>query len=296
MQSLETRWYDDDQEEMNRASQPLPATDELAGRREPQPVPVRPAIESSPGAPSLDPSRSPGDSILHDAALDRAPVEPRASAKSKTNPRGDRSFLSDFGDFPEVKVENKLGQVPPAPIGEPQTPESETARPIYANGSLKAVLPYADYQPDGSDPCLSQCPRPEDCKDSGEGRGFLECPPIVQLSEAPYEGRLFADALFTWESPDLWYNPLYFEDAALERYGHTYGCVLQPFVSAGKFSAHLLALPYQMSIDPMCSRQYSLGWYRPGECAPKLCYQPPLNADAAAATAGFYTGMFYIFP
>ena len=43
----------------------------------------------------------------------------------------------------------------------------------------------------------------------------------------------------------------------------------------------LLGLPYQMTIDPMWKKMYPLGYYRPGECAPKLHYQVPWNTRAA---------------
>ncbi len=91
------------------------------------------------------------------------------------------------------------------------------------------------------------------------------------------------------------YNPLYFQDVQLERYGHTYGC-LQPAVSLGRFGVQLIGLPYQMALDPPCKCVYPLGYYRPGECAPKLCYQIPLNARAAVDAAGFYSGLGVILP
>jgi hypothetical protein len=51
-----------------------------------------------------------------------------------------------------------------------------------------------------------------------------------------------------------------------------------------------------MAMDPVCERQFALGWYRPGECAPKKCYQVPLDGHAAAVQAGVTTGMFFIIP
>ena len=54
--------------------------------------------------------------------------------------------------------------------------------------------------------------------------------------------------------------------------------------------------PYQMTIDPILKKTYSLGWYRPGEPAPMLLYQVPWNAEAAAAQAGVMTGLFFLVP
>jgi hypothetical protein len=276
------QWFESgDEKATSRPSrQPQPGDEFL---RTLKPVPSRPGIENSPAETPVDDVSSPVDSILHGVNPGDAAGQPRSNN-------------SKIGNSAKSTTAARLGQLSQQPVVEPDAATAEADKRNYNDVSLRLVLPYADYQPNGGDPCLSQCPRPEDCKDPDQERGFTECPPIVQLSDSPYEGRLFGEELLCWEAPNLWYNPLYFEDAPLERYGHYYGCLLQPFVSAGKFSAHLLALPYQMSIDPICSRRYSLGYYRPGECAPKLCYQPPLNADAAAATAAFYTGMFYIFP
>lgn len=111
-----------------------------------------------------------------------------------------------------------------------------------------------------------------------------------------YSPREFENVLFAWEASNFYHYPLYFEDPALERYGHTYHEAVQPFVSAARFGVQLVGLPYQMAIDPIHKRMYPLGWYRPGEYAPKLLYQIPLNAKAAAAEAGVATGLFFLFP
>jgi hypothetical protein len=58
----------------------------------------------------------------------------------------------------------------------------------------------------------------------------------------------------------------------------------------------LVGLPYQMALDPPCKRMYPLGYYRPGEPAPKIFYAIPFNTRAAAATAGFYMGAATILP
>jgi hypothetical protein len=148
------------------------------------------------------------------------------------------------------------------------------------------------------DPCRYLCPRPDGapCDELPDGRAVPQCPEETRLSHAPYEPRNFGDSLYLWEASNLWHNPLYFEDAPLERYGHTYPHLIQPFASVGKFGLQLVHLPYQMAINPVWKRVYPLGWYRPGECAPKLHYQIPLNLDAAATEAGVMTGLFFLIP
>jgi hypothetical protein len=51
-----------------------------------------------------------------------------------------------------------------------------------------------------------------------------------------------------------------------------------------------------MTIDPIYKKRYSLGYYRPGEYAPKKLYQIPLNLDAAIVEAGVVTGLFFLIP
>ena len=118
----------------------------------------------------------------------------------------------------------------------------------------------------------------------------------VSFGDEPYHPRAFPDTAMAWEPSNYYHYPLYFEDAVLERYGHTYPAPIQPFVSVAKFSGQLLALPYQMTLDPVNKEMYALGWYRPGEVAPKLKYQIPLNAQAAAVQAGVTTGLIFLIP
>ena len=99
-----------------------------------------------------------------------------------------------------------------------------------------------------------------------------------------------------WDAPNYFHYPLYFEDPALERYGHTQHPLVQPIASIGRFGVQLLSMPYQMTIDPPCREVYSLGWYRPGECAPKLHYQIPLDAKAAVVQVATVTGLVFLVP
>lgn len=118
----------------------------------------------------------------------------------------------------------------------------------------------------------------------------------VKFGGRPYEPRVFADTVFAWHPSNFHHYPLYFEDVALERYGHTHHPLVQPFVSIGRFSGQLLMLPYQMTLDPVNKEVYALGYYRPGDCAPKLRYQVPWNGTAAAVEAGVLTGLFFLIP
>jgi hypothetical protein len=89
-----------------------------------------------------------------------------------------------------------------------------------------------------------------------------------------------------------WHYPVYFQDIALERYGHHHGC-LQPFVSYGKFLADLAMLPYSVCLEPPCCIQYDLGLYRPGDDVPHLIYLPRPDCKAALFEAAVWTGLMF---
>lgn len=117
-----------------------------------------------------------------------------------------------------------------------------------------------------------------------------------KLDPGEYVARQSSPAVLQWAPTNLYHYPLYFEDPSLERYGHTYHPIVQPFASAGRFATQLVGLPYQMALHPVHSREYTLGYYRPGECAPKKHYQIPFNEEAAIAQAAAMAGFFLIFP
>ena len=72
------------------------------------------------------------------------------------------------------------------------------------------------------------------------------------------------EKVFAWAAPNINYQPLYFEDVALERYGQTKGLVKQPFVSAGRFLADRLFLGARALRVCPHSSDSPLGYCRPG--------------------------------
>jgi hypothetical protein len=100
--------------------------------------------------------------------------------------------------------------------------------------------------------------------------------------QAPrFAGRNFAPTLFTWKASATCHKPLYFEDVQLERYGHSWNPVLQPFVSGAHFFVSVPLLPYKMGLRPPHECVYTLGYYRPGNCAPYMFEPIPLSLRAA---------------
>jgi hypothetical protein len=111
-----------------------------------------------------------------------------------------------------------------------------------------------------------------------------------------FDPRAWSQVTYMWKASKLMHKPLYFEEVALERYGHTWGPCLQPFVSGAHFFGRLPVLPYCMGYTPPCECQYALGYYRPGNCAPYMCPAVPISPRGALMQAGAVVGTAAIIP
>ena len=116
-----------------------------------------------------------------------------------------------------------------------------------------------------------------------------------------FQGRDFQAMRKYWTAPSVCHMPLYFQDASLERYGHsveqffgpagrymTYPLddpsqskqrfqILQPAFSAGLMAFQIGVLPYNLIMDPPWEAEYDLGYYRPGDRVPTDVYYLPLT-------------------
>jgi hypothetical protein len=115
-----------------------------------------------------------------------------------------------------------------------------------------------------------------------EGEDFpCDCKLGRDFQAPQFAARNFAPTLFTWKASGTCHKPLYFEDVQLERYGHSWNPVLQPFVSGAHFFVSVPLLPYKMGLNPPHECMYTLGYYRPGNCAPYMFEPIPLSLRAA---------------
>jgi len=196
--------------------------------------------------------------------------------------------------------------IPPEPI--PAAPPSGTPAPTAPGGELfgdqvdtlfqpiTKIQPYQNYSPSAAAEGKVRydyiCPQP----------GFIpkdqqvSCPNMQSLPQQGSTDRNFATMQYCWVPTNVFHNPLYFEDPALERYGQQYPYGVQPFVSLGRFGIQFLGLPYQMAIDPVHREIYALGYDRPGDNTPLLEYRIPFNAKAAVVAGGVYTGFAFLIP
>jgi len=261
--------------------------------------PYRPASKTgNPSAPRAERTAS------FDVPLEEGPSDP-ALASPFDDPFEDRARLSQAE--PADRLRDELLERPqpkllpvtpfPASVGQsvlPKAESSQQSQPIDGR-ELEESLAAGPQVPDG------KCPSPKDLKPIHKitfritpERGELprECP----LGEEQFNPRVWEPVTFTWKASALCHKPLYFEEQHLERYGHTVGLGLQPVVSAAHFFLIVPALPYAMGVCPPGECVYTLGYYRPGSCAPYMLDPLPISIRAALWEAGAWTGAAFLFP
>ena len=128
------------------------------------------------------------------------------------------------------------------------------------------------------------------------GQPGNDYPCECRLEGETYEPRRFAATTFTWKAAGYCHKPLYFEDWALERYGHSHGTLVDPFVSAAHFFVTLPVLPYKVGVELPWECVYPLGYYRPGSCAPWTVPAVPISARGFAMEAATITGFIFVLP
>jgi len=123
-----------------------------------------------------------------------------------------------------------------------------------------------------------------------------ELPGECHLPNLPSPSRQWLPVQMTWKASGLYHKPLYFEEVALERYGHSAGPLLQPAISTAHFFVNIAIIPYKMGIHPPTECQYALGYYRPGNCAPWVIPPVPLSLRGALFQAGAMGAGIGLFP
>ena len=91
------------------------------------------------------------------------------------------------------------------------------------------------------------------------------------------------------------YQPLYFEEVNLERYGRSYGH-FQPALSGLRFFATVPSLPYAMTVHSP-NKTYTWRWpYEAGWGAPKVRELEPLQWKPGMVQAAAVTGLIFVVP
>ncbi len=114
--------------------------------------------------------------------------------------------------------------------------------------------------------------------------------------DPPFQGRDFTQTIYQWSAPGHCHKPLYFQQTQLERYGHSAGPIIQPVLSTAHFFSNIAILPYRMGIHPPNECQYSMGYYRPGDCAPYMMEPLPLSLRGMATQVTAMSGGAALIP
>jgi hypothetical protein len=224
------------------------------------------------------PSPAPGEK-LGGGPLSQAPLEPKPK-----------------GTLPGLNADEPAGSKQPYLLPEIPTPSKQG---IPAKGNSKQLLEQEMVSREHE--FTERCPSPKDLKPIHELTTNIaptegELPHDCPLGNATFQPRVFAPLTYAWTASGLCHKPLYFEDVQLERYGHMAGPWVQPFASAAHFFLTVPILPYKMGLETPNECLYTLGYYRPGNCAPYLFDPLPLSVRGALFEAGAWVGGVFAFP
>ena len=244
--------------------------------------------------------------VQHDAARpiddpfgDRTTVPPATIDDTSLEPPKAETGPGDA--FPSFSVDELApGELSPAELVPPDGPPADDY--LTPADAGRDVPTMDEVLADRSGTLEGKCPRPDEIlkpigklsSDTTPKDG--EFPANCTLGERPYELRSWAPTTFTWKASGLCHKPLYFEDVHLERYGHSWGPYIQPVFSGAHFFLTVPILPYKMGLYPPNECMYTLGYYRPGSCAPYLLDPLPISIRAALAQGGVATGVAYLLP
>jgi hypothetical protein len=219
--------------------------------------------------------------------------------------------LKEPADEPTMP-KDELFEGEPSPLPTPPDRSSEDAIPTPP--SADEPLPQGEMSDGAGVPVLSCNDNKADCLrgiadlqargidtiqvrlliDGTEGEDY-PCECKLGREFAPvYAGRSFSPTTYHWKATGVCHKPLYFEDVQLERYGHSWNPVLQPFMSAAHFFVSVPLLPYNMGLTPPQECIYTLGYYRPGNCAPYVIEPIPFTWRAAISEAFGVTGFAFL--
>lgn len=221
-----------------------------------------------------------------------------------------------FGDGPSLLVEpvqdSGSGTQLPGSLAESGAAEAvPTPEPLPLPGELLPEMQLETGDDEdisieeslalGPPPAQDECPSPDDMRPISEITNDIRAqgskfPTECTLQGGEFQARSWQPITFTWKASGLCHHPLYFEQVQVERYGHNLGPLAQPFASGAHFFLTVPIMPYKMGLTPPNECMYTLGYYRPGSCAPWILDPIPLSVRAGLMQAGAWTGGAFAIP
>jgi hypothetical protein len=221
-------------------------------------------------------------------------ADPFDDSKKKPEPAAARPNPQGNKEAPDKGTPGATGLKPSSQARQLLLPPPETAKPTGRRPEEIAAGPPAEPS------CPEKGRLDKDVRDILQRVQvkFAEQRPRFCVLEPrdPVDRSTWQRTTFMWKASALCHKPAYFEDESVERYGHTYGPWAQPIVSGGHFFLTVPIMPYLMALYPPHECVYTLGYYRPGSCAPFTLDPLPLSIRAAIAEGGVWTGMVFLIP
>ncbi len=255
------------------------------------------------GKPTDESGRNPDSPLFSDPFGDKKEAETSSDRPDADAPQTLPEEPKPAGPLPGLEADRKPGDRPNEES--PYVPRDAFRRPDSKEpkgGDLDLKEPLLEREMAARRFELNErCPSPEDLKDIEElstnitpSKGDL--PRDCSLGDKPFRPRSFSPITYTWTASGLCHKPLYFEDVQLERYGHMAGPWLQPFASGAHFFLTVPVLPYKMGLKLPNECVYTLGHFRPGNCAPYVLDPIPLSVRGALFEAGAWVAGVYMIP
>ena len=242
--------------------------------------------------------------------VDHEVIQTQATGNPLNDPFGDNKLPSTTTppstSAPSTSAPSTItpAPMPPRALSQPLTPPSLTQPPSPTDlPNLPSIPPSNSQALNSSGYADEPCPKPSDLKPIGEltnkisaSKGDLPQECLIDDRVEPSMNRDWGCTTYTWKASGLCHKPLYFEEEALERYGHSTGPISQPFVSAAHFFLTVPVLPYKMGVELPWECKYALGYYRPGSCAPYIVPPVPVSPQGIVNQAAFTAGLIYALP
>ncbi len=190
-------------------------------------------------------AEKPSEDLSPETASEQSPPDPEQFSSRADDPLMDRSAQDKDSAMDRLKAMEDLDDL--GDFDDEYDSDEPQARPV-TQWSLKPMTSLR----------------------AGLGASSTKLPAdqSFQLTARPLQSLATSEKLFAWAAPEIRYQPLLFEDVALERYGQTRGFYRQPVYSAAHFLKSAVLLPYNSFYDPVDSCDYPLGYCRPGDAVP----------------------------
>ncbi|MBN1851143.1 MAG: hypothetical protein JW829_00405 [Pirellulales bacterium] len=227
------------------------------------------------------------DATASEAAADPSPTDMNRSRPSEPNAANEPDATDPYRDLQP----KHLGDYSFADDAEQSASTCEKQLSRLKSHTLR---PWRDTQKEGWEQ------RGDEIRDlldiRAVGTAGSDYPFECTMGNDPYQPRMWPQITYMWKSAALCHHPLYFEDVHLERYGHSWGPYAQPIVSGAHFFVTIPILPYKMGLETPNECVYTLGHYRPGNCAPYLIDPIPVSLRAILFEGGAVVGVSAFVP